>query len=163
VLCTTCVLVCFTSLNETRKEIVLLVTATCRSRGECSTNPMIRKWKIEVLGAAWFITKLTWTFQGSNLGLYGERPTNNCTSQGMYKNGRFSKHSQRHSQKQVTPAAARWLAVQPWASGMQEAVHQISCLSTCTFFAYTVLNFEKKRIPPHTSPHKHGTRYFRIV
>jgi hypothetical protein len=47
VLCTTSVLVCFTSPNKTRKEIVLLVTATCRSRRECSTHPMIRR----VLGA----------------------------------------------------------------------------------------------------------------
>jgi len=36
-----CVTVCFTSQNETRKEIVLLVTAACRSRRECSTNPVI--------------------------------------------------------------------------------------------------------------------------
>jgi hypothetical protein len=41
VLCTTSVTVCFTSPNETIKEIVLLVTAACRSRRECCTNPMI--------------------------------------------------------------------------------------------------------------------------
>ena len=38
---TTSVTLCFTSANETRKEIVLLVTAACRYRSECSTNSMI--------------------------------------------------------------------------------------------------------------------------
>jgi len=38
-----------------------------------------------------------------------------------------------HKSRSLQLAAPQWLSVHPWASGMQEAAHHISCPSTCTF------------------------------
>ena len=153
VLCTISVLVCFTSPYEIWKEIVLLVTAACRPRWECSTNPMRGREENLKYSVPLDLSQIL-------LGLFREWT---CVymvqGQQMYKDGWFSKHSQRQSQKQVIPAAAaavRWLSVHRWASGRLLITSRAPV--PVPFLSYTALTFEKSCIPFHTSAHKHGKR-----
>ena len=152
-------LVCFTSLYEIWKEIVLLVTAACRPRWECSTNPMRGREENLKYSVPLDLSQIL-------LGLFREWT---CVymvqGQQMYKDGWFSKHSQRQSQKQVTPAVAQWLSNHRWASGMQETTHHISCSSTCTFyFLHSADLWEEAHSTQHLSTQTwHKERYFSIV
>ena len=77
-----------------------------------------------------------------NLGLYGERPANNCMSRGMHNDSQFSKHGQRQSRKQVTPAAA---AAQ-WLSIIRTTVHTRSVNKVMRLFEYNSVFIFKLKI-----------------
>ena len=139
--------------SVTRKHIVLLVKGAYRSRGACSSNPMI-------------VTGENWSNECSMI----HHNSQNCSGIELSKPGTVQTPPFILTMPQTvkiadTPAAARWLSVHLWASGMLKVAQHTSCPSTCTFTFLHIATFVKSHIPPHTSAHKHGTkeRYFNIV